>query len=142
MATFARITKRPDYLAVASTRRKWVTPAFILQAKPGDGEDAPRAGFTVSKKVGKAVIRSRARRRLKEASRQILPLHGKAGWDYVLVGRQAATDYDFDKLMADLKWALAKLHAGADLKSVKPRGSKPHTASSPHGSKGKANAQQ
>ena len=117
----ARITKRPDYLSVAATRRKWVTPAFILQARPGAGDSPPRAGFTVSKKVGKAVIRSKARRRLKEATRAVLPQYGQPGWGYVLIGRIAATDYDFQKLQSDLKWALAKLHAGADLKGSKPR---------------------
>ncbi|NVJ98799.1 MAG: ribonuclease P protein component [Alphaproteobacteria bacterium] len=120
----ARITKRPDYLAVAATRRKWVTPSFILQAMPGEGDSAPRAGFTVSKKVGKAVIRSKARRRLKEATRAILPQHGLQGWSYVLIGRTAATDYNFEKMQADLKWALAKLASGADLKGGKPRHSK------------------
>lgn len=123
--TLERITKRPDYLAVAATRRKWVTPSFILQAKPGEGDSPPRAGFTVSKKVGKAVIRSRARRRLKEATRAILPLHGQTGWSYVLIGRTAATDYDFIKMQSDLKWALAKLHAGTDLKPGKPRNTRP-----------------
>ncbi|MFC4348676.1 ribonuclease P protein component [Kordiimonas lipolytica] len=118
----ARITKRPDYLAVANTRRKWVTPSFILQAKPGEGDSPPRAGFTVSKKVGKAVIRSRARRRLKEACRAILPQFGQAGWTYVLVGRPCSVDYDFMKMQADMKWALAKLHAGADLSPGKPHG--------------------
>ncbi len=117
----ARITKRPDYLAVANTRRKWVTPSFILQAMPGTSDSPPKAGFTVSKKVGKAVIRSRARRRLKEACRAILPQYGQMGWTYVLVGRPSSVDYDFVKLQADMKWALAKLHAGADLNPGKPR---------------------
>jgi len=112
-----RIKKRPDYLAVAATRRKWVTPAFILQAMPGESDSPPKVGFTVSKKVGKAVIRSKARRRLKEAARKVFPLSGKTGWCYVLVGRQAATNYPFEKLCGDMRWALAKLTSGADLKS-------------------------
>ncbi len=115
--TLARILKRPEYLAVASTRRKWVTPAFILQAKPSEADSPPRVGFTVSKKVGKAVIRSKARRRLKEAARIIFPDHASPGWDYVLVGRPSATDMDFKKLCSDMRWALAKLTAGADLNS-------------------------
>ena len=117
----ARIKKRPEYLAVAATRRKWVAPAFILQAKDGksetDSDSPPKVGFTVSKKVGKAVIRSRARRRLKEAARIVFPEHGSKGWGYVLIGRQAATSYPFEKLCADMRWALAKLTSGADLKS-------------------------
>lgn len=115
--SLARLKKRPEYLAVAATRRKWVTPAFILQAKPGKTDSQPRAGFTASKKVGKAVIRSKARRRLKEAARIVLPEHGAVGWDYVFISRQAATTYPFDKLCADMRWALAKLTTGADLQS-------------------------
>jgi ribonuclease P protein component len=110
-----RIKKRPEYLAVANTRRKWVTPAFILQAQPTQSDSPPKVGFTVSKKVGKAVIRSRAKRRLKEAARQIFPHLGTQGWGYVLIGRQAAVSYPFEKLCADMRWALAKLAAGADL---------------------------
>jgi len=116
--SLARITKRPEYLAVAGTRRKWVTPAFILQAQAGTSDSPPKVGFTASKKVGKAVIRNRARRRLKEAARSVFPEHGAKGWCYVLIGRQAAVSYPFEKLCADMRWALAKLTAGADLKST------------------------
>ncbi|WP_417450110.1 ribonuclease P protein component [Kordiimonas sp.] len=117
MATFDRIKKRPEYLAVAGTQRKWVTPAFIVQAMPGESDTSPRVGFTVSKKVGNAVARNRARRRLKEVARQIVAAHGEPGWAYVFIGRQAAISYDFEKLGADMRWALAKLASGADLKS-------------------------
>lgn len=112
-----RIKKRPEYLAVANTRRRWVTPSFILQAKPGEGDSHPRAGFTTSKKVGNAIARNKARRRLKEAARKIMPEKGSTGWDYVFIGRQAATDYPFTKMLSDIEWALAKLHKGADLQS-------------------------
>lgn len=115
----ARIKKRPEYLAVANTRRKWVTPSFILQAKPGEADSAPRAGFTTSKKVGNAVIRNKARRRLKEAARKIVPTEAQAGWDYVFIGRQAATIYPFEKMMSDMRWALAKLKSGADLETTR-----------------------
>lgn len=111
-----RLKKRPEYLAVSATGRKWVTPSFILQARPGSADSPPAIGFTVSKKVGKAVIRSRVRRRLKEAARIAFPKNGGQGWQYVLIGRQAAKDYPFEKLCADMKWALAKLSSGADLK--------------------------
>ena len=111
-----RIKKRPEYLAVAATGRKWVTPGFILQAKPGEETAPARVGYTVSKKAGGAVIRSKIKRRLKEASRQQIAEHGMPGWDYVLIGRSAAFDCPFDKLLSDMKWALAKLASGADLK--------------------------
>ncbi len=122
-----RITGRPDYLAVAATGRKWVTPSFILQASPpppidynGDDSEiaAPaRVGFTVSKKVGNAVKRSRARRRLKEAARICFPGNAPAEWDYVIIGRAAAIDYPFEKMGADMRWALAKLASNTDLKA-------------------------
>lgn len=115
--SLARIKKRPEYLAVAATRRKWVTPAFILQAEPGTSDSPPKVGFTVSKKVGNAIARNKARRRLKEAARLVFPDLGCAGWGYVLIGRQAAISYPFEKLQADMRWALAKLASGADLKS-------------------------
>lgn len=127
MTKLERVKKRPEYLAIAATGRKWVTPSFILQANPGESDAAPRAGFTVSKKVGKAVERNRARRRIKEAARLMLAAHGTPGWAYVFIGRQAAISYDFEKMQADMRWALAKLAAGADLSSGgrPPRGGKP-----------------
>ena len=123
-AKLARITKRPEYLAVARTQRKWVTPSFILQAKPSEGDSQPRAGFTTSKKVGNAVYRNKARRRLKEAARAIFAENAQVGWDYVLVGRHTAVSYPFEKLKSDMRWALAKLASGTDLeknRNKKPR---------------------
>lgn len=124
--SIGRITARSDYLAVAATGRKWVTPSFILQASPPlttDNNQAPpaRVGFTVSKKVGNAVKRSRARRRLKEAARANFPAKAPAGWDFVIIGRAIATNYPFEKMGADMRWALAKLASNTDLKSSKRR---------------------
>jgi ribonuclease P protein component len=71
-------------------------------------------GFTCSKKVGNAVARNRAKRRLREAARLVLHDLGRDGWDYVLIGRHEATAArPFDALMGDLEQALRKLH-GAD----------------------------
>jgi ribonuclease P protein component len=68
-------------------------PAFLLQARSGDEGEAEgiRVGFTCSKKVGNAVARNRAKRRLREIARLVLPLEGRPGWDYVLVGRKDET---------------------------------------------------
>ena len=68
-------------------------------------------GFTCSKKVGNAVARNRAKRRLREAARAILPHTGRTGWDYVLIGRADVTAArPFDLLQQDLALALRKLH--------------------------------
>lgn len=70
-----------------------------------------RVGFTCSKKVGNAVARNRAKRRLREAARLVLPTHGRVDWDYVLIGRAEKTaDCSFETLQKDLRYALRRLH--------------------------------
>lgn len=69
-------------------------------------EPSLRLGFTVTKKIGNAVIRNRARRRLKEAVRLTLPGMGLSGWDLVLIGRDATAERPFPLLIEDLRAAL------------------------------------
>ncbi len=80
---------------------------------PTDGEaDGVRVGFTCSKKVGNAVARNRAKRRLREVARAVLPGEGREGWDYVLIGRPEITAaLPFAQLLSDLSAALARVHA-------------------------------
>jgi ribonuclease P protein component len=104
-----RLRKRAEFRAVAGGTRV-SRPGFLLQAlktgKPG-AERPPRYGFTVTKKVGGAVVRNRIRRRLREAVR--LASDGEAGMDYVLIGRHAALTLQFDRLIADLRSGLKEL---------------------------------
>lgn len=98
-------------------------PGFVLQVAPLPAElavPAIRVGFTVSRKVGNAVIRNRVRRRLREAARQVIPGQARPDLDYVLVGRQAAIGRDFAALRLELFEALKRLRAlgpGAPLAS-------------------------
>lgn len=106
------LTKRADFLAAASVRRV-STPAFTLQYRARAQGEATgiRVGFTCSKKVGNAVARNRAKRRLREIARLTLPAQGKDGFDYVLIGRRDSTaTRDFAALQQDLTQALAKAH--------------------------------
>jgi ribonuclease P protein component len=108
-----RLRRRADFLRVAAARRQG-TAGFLLQGRDrGDG-GTPRVGFTCSKKVGGAVERNRARRRLREAARLALAPVARPGWDYVLVARPGATaTLDFARLLADLAAAARRLHGAA-----------------------------
>jgi ribonuclease P protein component len=108
-APLERLKRRREFLNVAASRRRFVTPSMIVQFLPTETA-GPRVGFTVSKKVGNAVVRNRARRRLREAARRIIPGHA-ADADYVLVGRAETVSRDFPDLLADLETALRRLGA-------------------------------
>ncbi|MEO0389812.1 MAG: ribonuclease P protein component [Pseudomonadota bacterium] len=103
---FEVLRKRADFLRAARGRRV-VTPGFILQVLDRRDEGRMRVGFTCSKKVGNAVARNRAKRRLREIARLELPGHGSAGVDYVLIGRREVTaSRNFAVMRADLRRAL------------------------------------
>ena len=138
-ATLGRLKRRPDFLRVAGSGRKWVTPGLILQAArrgggrgPGGGPDDPgavpeaiRVGFTVSRKVGNAVARNRARRRLKAAAEDVLPLAAEPGCDYVIIGRGGTLTRQWPALKQDLETAVRGLARRRGPERRTKRGARP-----------------
>jgi len=106
-----RLKRRPDFLRVANGRQKYVTPGLVLQMR--QREDIPattaRVGFTATRKLGSAVIRNRARRRLREAARTAMPDAAVAGCDYVLIARAGTLTRPYPALIQDLRTAVAAL---------------------------------
>ena len=74
-----------------------------------DGDPLIRVGFTATKKIGGAVVRNRAKRRLREAARALLPSFGRPGFDYVFIARQGTADRPWERLLDDVKSALTRL---------------------------------
>lgn len=111
-----RLTRRAEFLAVAGTRRKSVSPGLILQVRrhdarqrPPEGEPALRVGYTASKKVGNSVARNRARRRLRAAVLEVLVPNAQPGHDFVVIARDATPGRPWDELRGDLASALRRL---------------------------------
>ena len=103
-----RLTRRAEFLRVAARGRKAAMPGLVLQALPR-GDDAPaRLGFTVTKKVGNAVVRNRTRRRLRACARLVLAETPCAGQDLVLIGRDPTRGRKFPALLDDLRSALTR----------------------------------
>jgi ribonuclease P protein component len=86
------------------------SPGFVLLVRDrGDGDPAKRVGFTVTKKIGGAVIRNRMKRRLRALARELLPAGGRPGADHVLIGRSGGIERDFALLRQELAIALERL---------------------------------
>jgi len=113
------LKKRADFLRAARTVRH-VCGAITLEscATPeAEATAALRVGFTASKKIGNAVARNRAKRRLRAAARELLPLLGRSGHDYVLVARGTTVARPFQALLADITSALKSAHRKLDARS-------------------------
>lgn len=107
------LKNRSEFVAASKARRA-PTPGFLLQARERAADEAAfgvRVGFTCSKKVGNAVFRNRAKRRLRALAREILLPRAREGWDYVLVGKPGATVVRaYGDLCKDLITALDRIH--------------------------------
>jgi len=103
-----RLKRRAEFLRAAQKGRKAAMPGLVVQVLPRNDSDPARIGFTVTKKVGNAVVRNRVRRRLREAARLLLRDVPVAGADVVLIGRDGTRTRAFGLLMDDMQRALAK----------------------------------
>ncbi|TMJ65004.1 MAG: ribonuclease P protein component [Alphaproteobacteria bacterium] len=125
---------RTDFLRVAGGGRRAAGRGLVVQAAPRphqpSGAARIRVGFTASRKVGNAVVRNRAKRRLRAAAASVLPALGQPGTDYVLIARAGTADRPFAELVADLEAALRRIGGGgAPRPSGAGRASLSHEAS-------------
>ena len=107
-----RLTKRWQFLACAKGRSLARGAVAIQRLAREDGRASIGVGFTATKKLGGAVVRNRAKRRMREAARLLLPLHGSPSYDYVFVARSGAPEREWLRLLDDVKTALLGLAAG------------------------------
>lgn len=108
----ARITRRPDFLA-ANRGVRVPMPPFVLLVRPNES-GVPRVGFTVSRRVGNAVERNRARRRLREAARLVMPEHAVPQADHVFIARRQTPEPEFPELLRLMEKGLRKAQRRLD----------------------------
>jgi ribonuclease P protein component len=105
------LKKRADFLA-ANAGRRAATPGFVLLVRDRrDDNPQKRVGFTVTRKIGSAVVRNRMKRRFRALARELIAQKGVAGADHVMIGRAGGVERDFDLLRKELGRALDKVRS-------------------------------
>lgn len=127
-----RIKVRADFLKAAKAPSLSRGAVFMQLRARGDDDALIRVGFTASKKVGGSVERNRAKRRLREAARLLLPLHGRPGCDYVFIARGGTRSRPWGRLLDDVKSALVSLAAEIDRGGKRTAPPAPAAPASPH----------
>jgi len=107
--TIRRLTSRPQFLAAAKGVSQARGAVVVQRLDRHDDDPIIGVGFTATRKVGGAVVRNRAKRRLREAARALVARHGVPGSDYVLIARMGTADRAWDRLLDDVKSALTRL---------------------------------
>ena len=120
-----RLLRRPQFLAAAKGVSEARGAVVIQRLERGDGSPHIGLGFTATKKIGGAVQRNRAKRRLREAARAMLAAHGVPGSDYVFIARMGTTERAWDRLLDDVKTTLTRL--------ATPKADRPSNARAPSG---------
>ncbi|MDP7390809.1 MAG: ribonuclease P protein component [Alphaproteobacteria bacterium] len=114
-AAVETLKRRRDFLRVAAKKNSRAVRGLVLQASPNtDFSQDVRVGYTASRKVGNAAARNRARRRLRAAVGEVMPLHAARGYDYVVIARAATVARPFNALRDDLEYALKRLDVWRD----------------------------
>jgi ribonuclease P protein component len=125
--TVTTLVRRSDFVAANGGKRAPM-PGFVLLVRDrDDGDPAMRVGFTVTKKIGNAVVRNRMKRRFRALAHELLPAGGIGGADHVLIGREGGIERPFESLRAELAKALARIASGqsARPRPPRPKGGKP-----------------
>ena len=123
----ATLKKRSDFLRVRAARCHWAAPGLVLQAAPAPaaedaGSGSVRVGYTASRRIGNAVARNRAKRRLRATVAHVMPASAHCGCDYVVIARAATLTRPFDALIVDLTAALARV--STRMRECLPEGSR------------------
>ena len=119
MTALVSIPSRAGFLAARDGGMKAVSRGFILQAVPSGRQDW-RLGLTATRKIGNAVRRNRARRRLRALARTELAVRARPGIDYVMIARQGTADRNWSDLVSDLGKTVGYLHRTLDRKTGAP----------------------